>query len=217
MPPRQPWLVWVLHGGLCVLSGGCTDLGTCDEGTARDVVFMHSLDPIRDGLPAYAGQALIQRSCGNGAFCHAEDAIDRFGTPAGLTLDIRLACLDPDRCDANERERLQRARGVVWRLAGDVLSQTESGAMPPGEAGAGVASVGPQFRRQPGRASAVSLLPAVSSEEGLEILKHWLACGAPVVGATMPESAEVTAGAPCPDAVPSVGECVVRAGTGAAP
>lgn len=201
----------------CGVYAGCVDLGACDETSAREVVFRHSLDPVRDGLPAYTGQALIQRSCGGAAFCHAEDAIDRFGAPAGLTLDIGLACADPSECDAADLERLERARGVAQMMAPDIFGQTESGAMPPGEAGAGVVSVGPEFRRQPLRSGAEALLPPIGSEEGLEILRNWLACGAPVVGATLPEPADRAPGDRCFDPASTVRDCVVRAGSGEAP
>lgn len=207
MRSRALWLL------ACSLSAGCAgDLGPCDETSARDVVYLHALDPERDGLPAYAGQALIQRSCGDAAFCHAEDAIDRYGAPAGLTLDIGLACADPAACDPADLARLERAHGVSVRLAWDVYAQTASGAMPPGEAGTGVVSVGPRFRRQPLRSEDDSLLPPIGSDEGLAILRNWLACGAPVVATTEPESAETAAGTRCPASAPDVGDCVVRAG-----
>ncbi|MBT8480735.1 MAG: hypothetical protein HKP36_04040, partial [Myxococcales bacterium] len=100
-----PFFVPFLVTALCVSSlPGCKrDLGECNldppmpdepaiQGPAAfDIVYRET-----DGLPMYEGQAIVQSTCGDGAFCHAPAAVgrDRFGTPAGLNFDVDLACTD---------------------------------------------------------------------------------------------------------------------------
>jgi len=138
--------------------------GECDESAARSVVYAD--DAL--GQPAYAGQALINRSCGAGAFCHSEGASDRLGAPFGMDFDLSLAS------DAESSERLRRAQAEVHRLGRWVLLEVQQETMPPGEVGAGVEAAGPQYRD----------LPALHSPEGEETLRNWLACGSPVVERT---------------------------------
>src|SRR5690606_4708714 len=84
--PIALWWIWALA---MVGALGCrTDLGECDEAAVRRVVFLDtgsSADP-RQGIPMYAGQALVVASCGADRFCHASSpnlAEDmRFGAPA---------------------------------------------------------------------------------------------------------------------------------------
>lgn len=148
---------------------GCPpDLGPCDPEAARRVVF--TADDSR--LPAYGGQALVESSCGGGAFCHAElaEGPARYGVPAGLDFDVSLAE------NADQTARLRRGIETLraWRL--EAYREVHAGTMPPGAIGSAIASTG----------IAYADLPPVGTAEGDEILRNWLACGAPVVERTTP-------------------------------
>ena len=132
-----------------VLFAGCgeTDLQYCDMEALREVVYT------QDGQPAYQGQALMQVSCGNGAFCHSELASgrDRYGVPAGLDYDMNLAYVSmatPTDVVKENMARLGRGletlRDEEWRhtVYGLVLDD----AMPPrGEVGDMVLAAAPRY------------------------------------------------------------------------
>lgn len=149
--------VLVLSGAL----SGCDDLGPCDEAAAREVVYTDDAQ----GLPAYAGQALLTQSCGGGSFCHASNATDRHGAPAGLDFDLLLAS------SAAETEHLRSLQMVVFRHRDAIWRSIERGTMPPGKIGETISELGAPHRG----------LPSLDSSEGREILRNWLACGVPVV------------------------------------
>jgi hypothetical protein len=157
---------------LCVACSA--DPGSCDEAAAYEVYYD------QDGFPAYAGQALVEVSCGQGRYCHASDipADARFGAPAGLDLDIGVAA------DPTELSRLAHARRVAWNLRGEVLWQVDIAAMPPGPPSGEEALAGaPSYRTAIGT-PAEHALPTIGSTEAREMLRNWLACGAHVVEAT---------------------------------
>jgi hypothetical protein len=160
----------------CVFVCGCgVELGVCDEESARVVVYDE------EGLPAYAGQALVQVSCGDGAHCHGAEAMgrDRFGAPLGLDFDMHRVEGD----DEEGLARLEAGRGNVTSRARTVFHVVERGDMPPwGEATAEIHVDTPRYRFVDGEGS--RRLDYIDSFEGLEILKNWLACGAPVVERT---------------------------------
>lgn len=165
---------------LALLALGCEpDLGTCDESSARAVVY----DP--NGLPAYEGQALMIQSCGGGSFCHSEgiDAEQRRGAPVGLELDVRLASATPD---VNEQglTRLGRSQSHAFFERAAIWQQVQSGSMPP----AGFEAGTPEYQRIASGEREGPPVPGVHSDEGQEILRNWLACGAPVVERTLPRA-----------------------------
>ncbi|MFT5355208.1 MAG: hypothetical protein ACI9KE_002424 [Polyangiales bacterium] len=155
---------------LIALAGCYPAVGPCDESAARQVYLSDVA-----GEPAYGGQALINQSCGDGSFCHTSSAsaTDRFGTPRGLDFDLRLATSDED----TERLRADQLRTFRWRRA--ILRTQRSGSMPPGVQGAAVLG------------GSYAGLPSLDSDEGQEILRNWLACGAPVVERTSARGADV--------------------------
>jgi len=162
-PLRVMSILW------CLAMIGCRpDLGECDMPTARLVVYS-----ALDGSPSYAGQALLQGSCGDGSFCHAERASDRFGAPADLDFDLGLA-----RDDAG-LERLRRGQRHVYENRYGIMAAIEDGSMPPGDAGERVASLGTPYLD----------LPPLSSSSGRSIVRNWLACGVPVVERTQADRA----------------------------
>ncbi|NOQ82628.1 MAG: hypothetical protein GQ551_01375, partial [Myxococcales bacterium] len=77
--------------GECNLDGQTQDGQSIPGPAAFDIAYR-----VTDGLPMYEGQALVQSTCGDGAFCHAPAAVggDRLGAPAGLNFDVALACTD---------------------------------------------------------------------------------------------------------------------------
>lgn len=159
---------------------GCgRDLGECDPEAARAVVYDE------EGLPAYEGQALVQVSCGNGAFCHSEQATGaaRFGAPEEVDFDVALAAASDAPAEAAVA-RLGHGQATASEWAEELYDRVESGEMPPfGEATLAAHANVPRFRRV-AEDGAQSRLPHVDSFEGLAVLKNWLACGAPVVERT---------------------------------
>jgi hypothetical protein len=203
------------------LAGGCKrDLGECNldgmtpEGTpidgpaALDIAYR-----ITDGLPMYEGQALVQATCGDGAFCHSSAATgaSRVGAPAGLNFDVGLACIDGTNdasctqplpsCEDGQPEtpycqRLDRLRGdqsTIRSWAEGMIQEMRLGAMPPGEAGRRVQNTTPWLRQSDG-----SELPSIESGEGEEIVRNWLACQAPVIARTQTPPSEDQQLEPCP-------------------
>ncbi|MCB9596413.1 MAG: hypothetical protein H6719_27065 [Sandaracinaceae bacterium] len=186
---------WLVLGALCT-SGCLPSPGPCDQNAALELVYTE------DGLPAFAGQAVMQTSCGNGGFCHSDGiaAEDRFGAPAGLGFDVSLASTtrsaDPV---ASERLRTHTVRALNMR--GSILAQVQGEHMPPG------GDAGERYRCQilpttcgeavgdltydrfadDGTASRLPTLldedPA-SRAEAEDILRNWLSCGTPVVERT---------------------------------
>jgi len=168
---------------LLTLLGGCvSQVGTdCDEPAARTIVYTAD----DQGLPMYAGQALIHQSCGYGAFCHTESPVaERYGVPAGLDFDMELAV------GSDDVERLRRGQRRVYEHRDSIWTEVKARRMPPPGVGAQVVAGGPSFLD----------LPALDSAEGRQILHNWLACGAPVV--------ERTTDSPRPAGVVPVGAVV---------
>ena len=193
--------------------GGCKrDLGDCNlDGQTQDgqsIPGPAAFDiayRVTDGLPMYEGQALVQSTCGDGAFCHAPAAVggDRIGAPAGLNFDVALACTDEtedlsctqpiESCEGGQTdtaycERLKKLHGNQAKVrdwAEGMIQEIRKGTMPPGEAGRSVRNATPWLR-----ASGGSALPPIESDEGQDIVRNWLACQAPVIARTeIPPSA----------------------------
>lgn len=177
---------------LASLSSGCEpdeEVGRCnDQELATEVVYDV------DGFPAYAGQALMQTSCGNGSFCHSQGigAGNRLGAPHGM--DFNMVGSRGDTFDEDSAERLRSSRGTVFEWRDEIFGSVVTGFMPPPDAGDDViADVG--YRFEDG-----TPLPPVDSAAGTAILQQWLACGPPVVGSTVA----------FPDDVDPVGDVVAR-------
>jgi len=151
----------------------------CDEARARTVVYNAS------GSPAYAGQAMLISSCaGDGAFCHADAALHRYGAPYGMNFDPTLAdgARFPDL--ATGASHLYAAQVASHHFRDDIYSQVVSGLMPPG--GLGQTTMGSEYRTFSATDTTGTPLPSLRSAEGREILRNWLACRSPVVEATTP-------------------------------
>lgn len=168
---------------LLVFATGCfPEVGDCDPIAAQRPVYD------QDGVPAYEGQALVLASCASNGVCHGEpdetrlDA--RFGVPAALTFDVQLASFDNQIRDG-EVARQRRARFRILQVSGNVLDVVHRRQMPP-------PSDGPDspaelfYAQAPAYSNADGEpLPPANSDDGMEILRNWLACGAPVVERTV--------------------------------
>jgi hypothetical protein len=180
--------------GECNLDGQTPDERPISGPAAFDIAYR-----VTDGQPMYEGQALVQSTCGDGAFCHAPAAVggDRIGVPAGLNFDVALACTDEtqdpscaqpiDPCEGGQAgtaycQRLEKLHGNQSKIrewAEGMIQEIRAGAMPPGAAGRSVRNATPWLRDSDG-----SELPPIESEEGQEIVRNWLACQAPVIART---------------------------------
>ncbi|MDH5493937.1 MAG: hypothetical protein OEY14_18445, partial [Myxococcales bacterium] len=164
----------MVHAALVLGAGGCApDLGPCDDaarGRAERLVYSDDAS----GLPAYAGQALLEQSCGYGSYCHAEGAADRLGAPAGMDFDVAIAGGDPA-----SLERLRRGQRAAQAHREAIYQEVLAGRMPPGGEAGALAT---------GGAPAYAGLPALRSDEGRAILAAWLSCGSPVVQGVGPRA-----------------------------
>ena len=180
--------------GECNLDGQTADGRPLDGPAAFDIAYR-----VSDGLPMYEGQALVQSTCGDGAFCHAPAAVgaDRIGVPAGLNFDVALACTDESQdpscaqpiqsCEGGETESAycKRLTGLhdnqnqVRNWAEGMIQEMRQGSMPPGEAGRAARDNTPWLRKSDG-----SELPPIESGEAQDIVRNWLACQAPVIART---------------------------------
>jgi hypothetical protein len=171
----------VALGSSTSLAGCPATVGdACDLDEAREVVYA------ADGTPAYAGQALLVTSCGGGSYCHTQTPMaPRYGAPGDLVFDVLLVDGAVDEDDA--LRRLFRAQNAAYRHRDGVYASVVSGTMPPvGRPPVpDLREAASAFRRYTGPMDTTGTpLPLVQSEEGREILRNWLACGAPVVERT---------------------------------
>ena len=164
------------------------DGGTPGSGciTTDPMVPAPPFEPVTYYVPYYRGQAIAHSSCGNGGVCHSGNATGalRHGAPRGLDFDLAMA--------VNERDytgELVHEKGATtlrdwiersWALIDD-------GSMPPGQVGAALQAMSTWFDLAPGSdpmepfaTRSPALVPALSTAEGKEEMRNWLACGAPV-------------------------------------
>jgi hypothetical protein len=152
--------------------------GGCDEDAARSVVYDAA------GRSMYAGQALIHESCAAGGnFCHSSSALDRFGVPAGLDFDIAPTASDGTRYDRTGSARLAYAHNMVDRQARAIWNTIANGSMPPGRVGDTLSVHTFGWITDPTDPTRDVPLPTLETDEGREIVRNWLACGAPIVEA----------------------------------
>lgn len=168
--------------------GACTpSVGECDQSLALELAYD------QEGVPAFAGQALVIQSCGSGGFCHSKgiDAAERLGAPYGLDFDVRPASTGGFSSTAMENAavlRLEEDRLRVLELRGAIWKQVELGHMPPrGAAGEEYwSSVTSSYEIVTNEAGTeFAPLPGLDTDEGRNILRNWLACGAPLVERTV--------------------------------
>lgn len=154
--------------GTVVLNPRCP--GACDPIAARAVVYDEG------GGPAYAGQAILNLNC-SASYCHAAEATGefRYGAPAGLDF---VAFPAPS---AEPITDLSRVHDLVTSERDDIWGAVTSGSMPPGEEGREVVAETSPYHWQSVTGPELATL---DTAEGREILRNWLACGAPYVDRT---------------------------------
>lgn len=188
--------------GLCALLPGCggsshgkgepESLGECDERAAR------KLRVGADGKIEYAGQAILNASCASGE-CHDSTASSqaRHSAPEGVNFDLEparvLSADDPDstlsaglHVDAKALETLRVNQERVYELRDQLWERVQDGTMPPRDdagmqhrkaiAGRGVL-VTDSTSCEPEKDDAAPIVDAKTQE----MLRNWLACGAPLV------------------------------------
>lgn len=166
------------------------DVGECDPSAARQIVYRDVGDAPSpfDGTPMFAGQALLHTSCAD-LFCHSptETTTQRYGTPAHLFFNVGVPCDDAG-CLPGAIETFRARQANVFEHRELILGAIDRGTMPPGD-------IGDQLRYTNGRYVVVDTddaffmggvedgipLPDIESSLGREIVRNWLACGAPVV------------------------------------
>ncbi len=206
---------------LIVLTGCMPDLPPCDVDAALAVAFLDTGIAASDdnGMPMYAGQAIVYAGCSSAGQCHASSArgAGRHGVPSGLDFDIGPRCIDAD-CEADP-SRFSRARESITAHALLMHAAIERGTMPPGALGRAIAEANGRFytldaaaldavREGAALGDAGTVLPGIEDPEGRAIVANWLACGAPVVELTAtPQGADP--GTPCAFGG-DVGSCVHR-------
>lgn len=161
------------------LTVGCNpDLGECDEAAARELVYDEC------GLPMYAGQALVQSSCGNGSYCHMAEAAGaaRNGAPAGLNWDVALANVVDNEVNPEALDRLRHGQRNIFRERDLIWTMVEAEVMPP----FGDATDEPLGTRRPFAFGDGRVLEIIETEAARDRVRNWLACGAPVVERSAP-------------------------------
>lgn len=184
---------------------GATGCAPADPGECDPTDLQHVYYDV-DGYPSYAGQALVETTCAGGV-CH-DSFLERdqwHGVPGGFEFNVGIAIGETPADQPAELERLRRARRLVWNWRAEVWDSVATGSMPrrlfdpvTGEHLAQYAVEPLEWRDAAGRP-----LPGLSTAEGKELLRNWLACGAPVVeGIEGPASGDV--GDIVPRALPAV-------------
>lgn len=189
---------------LGVSLSACSSVGDqCDLAAAQTVAYR------ADGLPAYAGQALVLSSCGGASFCHAATATNRFGAPFDLNFDVFTTDGAPD--EATHLRYLANAQRALHRHRDLVFATVSGGSMPPrADQMNGTALEMPGLYRTYASATDTTgtPLPDINSTEGQAVLRNWLACGSPVVQATTePAAVPCATNADCTSNLCEAGFC----------
>lgn len=192
MRARAARLLAAVVSSSALFASACTpSVGVCDE-------FGEQLVVDGEGRIMYAGQALLNGSCGAGR-CHSDAAegVLREGVPAGLDFDLPVGTVDNlGRPDEDFLTRLGGNFDTVRGHRSDIWREVHRGTMPPlDEDIAGTAPGG--FRHvefELGRCSFGEPLEAVNTAAGRQVLRSWIACGAPVTEASDPALARIDEG-----------------------
>ncbi|MBW2464564.1 MAG: hypothetical protein JRH11_23150 [Deltaproteobacteria bacterium] len=199
LPARVPAFlaVQVVFLALLVsLAAGCQpQLSQCEQnrdGTTEAMTLVIDAN----GYPAYAGQALVQDACT--FLCHTVSAIGpaRFGAPFHLNFDVVASrTTGPDDADTDAIARVEATQQLIFDHRFDMFRAVEAATMPPGEVGrSAAADAGYRFLAGGGG------LPSITSSEGIEIYRSWLACGSPMVlQSADAEGTGAAPGDPCDD------------------
>jgi hypothetical protein len=153
----------------------------------------------------YGGQAIMNKACAVG--CHLSTALgaDRQGAPAGLDFD--LFPIDDAKAAGtiksgdgpivkltdNQLANLRYRQQLIVNLRDDIWQQVVEGRMPPGGLlGAVMSSIFSSSERRPCRAG--TSYAELDAAETQEVLRNWLACGAPFVEANTKKLEQTSVG-----------------------
>lgn len=163
-----------------LLSGCEPELGTCDSAAGMSLVYADDAE----GIPMYPGQSLVYRTCGgSGNHCHSALAPipNRNGVPHGLDFDVALATAGESETMEEVREkhdRLQAGLAKIYEWRHWILDTVQEGTMPPGDAGRAT------FDATNFVDTAGNPVASPFEDDGVEVLRNWLACGSPIVERT---------------------------------
>ena len=180
----------LMLASLCALGCG-DDVGTCsDENKARDPV-------LSGNVVMFGGQAIVNKSCAGGR-CHSSQAKGalRDGAPAGLDFDlVPVSEADADGDEVNDdgdpyvalkpsqlaalRTRQQTVhdrRDAIWELVQDFRMPPPTKEFSSFRALGQILTVSNDAPCEKGKA-----YKSLLTGESQEVLRNWLACGAPIV------------------------------------
>jgi mono/diheme cytochrome c family protein len=168
---------------------GCSeDVGTCeDRNEGRDTVLVGS-------SVQYAGQAIMNQSCANNG-CHSSTAKGpaRSGAPANLDFDLRPAKAGDEsengdgdvvaEISEKELEGLRKRQHRVVDLRNDIWDQVKKDLMPPDGMFAPLRELKRVFTTDEADdvCTGKDMFSPITDSETKEVLRNWLACGAPIV------------------------------------
>ncbi len=187
-----PHLIAALMSTSTLFTTACTpSVGVCDDLGEQLVVD-------GEGRIMYAGQALVNGSCGAGR-CHSDAAEgeQREGVPAGLDFDLPVGTVDSlGRPDEDFIARLGENYATVSGHRSAMWREVHRGTMPPlDEDLSGTAPGGYRYVEfELGRCTFGEPLEAVNTAAGRRALRSWIACGAPVTEASDPALARINEG-----------------------
>jgi cytochrome c553 len=181
---------------LAPVAAACSEVGPCEgplEGRDTAVV---------NGAIVYGGQAIVNKTCATG--CHLSTATGeaRRGAPAGLDFDLipvdeastagltTTATRTFVQLQSAQAEGLRKRQKLIVEQRDSIWEQVVDGHMPPnGTLRSLMATIFASTEAKPCQSSeAYSAMPEADSRE---VLRNWLACGAPFVethGAKLPKS-----------------------------
>ncbi|MET0287204.1 MAG: hypothetical protein ABW352_22155 [Polyangiales bacterium] len=169
-----------------LLAPACSDIGPCEgplEG--RDTVLVSN-------VIVYGGQAIMNKACATG--CHLSTATgeDRHGAPAGLDFD--LMPVDEEKADGTTKsgksqivklkpgqlEGLRTRQHQIVELRDSIWQQVQDGLMPPGGLlGSVMSTIFASSEKKP--CTSGNAYSQLGGTDTREVLRNWLACGAPFV------------------------------------
>jgi hypothetical protein len=168
------------------LAGSCVDIGPCEgplEG--RDTVIVNN-------TIVYGGQAIVNKACATGCHLSTATGADRHGAPAGLDFDLMPIEEENAAGTTKSGKRtivkltsaqlagLRTRQRKIVELRDSLWQQVDDGLMPPGGLLDSVMStIFASSEKRPCKSgNAYSELNGTATRE---VLRNWLACGAPFV------------------------------------
>lgn len=177
-------------------TAACADVGPCEgplEG--RDTVVVN-------GSIVYGGQAIVNKACATGCHLSTAKGAARRGAPAGLDFDLipvaeeNAAGMTTSgdhtyvKLQAMQVEGLRNRQKKIVELRDSLWQQVQDGLMPPGGMLQSLMStIFASTEVSPCKSG--EAYSAIAEAETREVLRNWLACGAPFVethGEKLPKS-----------------------------